>query len=102
MTWLRDWFRDSSKLAAEQIVGPSVVPAGFRVAGKAVQCPHCHGEQFVATSVNLSSSGAALFSLEWLGPSATALRCAGCGHIALFHKKPERIAVPQAKSDDPR
>lgn len=101
MSWLRDWFRDSTKLAAEQIVGAPVVAAGFRVAGRAVKCPHCDGQQFVAASVNLSSSGAALFSLEWLGPSATGLRCAGCGHIALFGMAPERIASPPSTSGDP-
>lgn len=62
----------------------------FAVAGKAVKCGHCGGEQFVKSQAQLHSAGLTFMQLEWLGKSVHVLACGKCSHIEWFGSEPEQ------------
>lgn len=61
----------------------------FEVAGIAVRCPHCGGEEFVEGRTLLNTAGMTFFNLDWANRSAATLACVGCGRIEWFLADPE-------------
>jgi hypothetical protein len=66
-------------------------PAGYSVADKPVQCPHCGGSKFTPGSAMLNTRGLTAFGADWIDPSASILICAECGRIEWFAQKPTEI-----------
>ena len=64
----------------------------FEVAGIAVRCPHCGGEEFVEGRALLNTAGMTFFNLDWANRSAATLACVGCGRIEWFLADPEERA----------
>ena len=64
----------------------------FEVAGIAVRCPHCGGEEFVEGRTLLNTAGMTFFNLDWANRSAATLACVGCGRIEWFLADPEERA----------
>jgi hypothetical protein len=61
----------------------------FEVAGKAVRCQHCGGEQFVEGRAQLNTAGMTFLKLDWANRSAATLACVTCGRIEWFLADPE-------------
>jgi hypothetical protein len=62
----------------------------YSIGGKVINCPHCGGSAFHASSAQLHTQGLTFLQLEWLGQSAYVLICDGCSHIQWFGKEPEK------------
>ena len=47
----------------------------YEIAGKAVVCSHCGGEEFDERSGQLNTAGASLLNLDWANATARVLVC---------------------------
>ena len=56
----------------------------YEIAGKAVFCSHCGGEEFDERSGQLNTAGASLLNLDWANATARVLVCQSCGHLEWF------------------
>ena len=56
----------------------------YEIAGKAVVCSHCGGEEFDERSGQLNTAGASLLNLDWANATARVLVCQSCGHLEWF------------------
>lgn len=56
----------------------------FSVAGIAVKCTHCAGDEFDDRSALLNTPGMTFLGLDWANRSATLLICKRCGHVSWF------------------
>lgn len=56
----------------------------YEIAGKAVVCSHCGGEEFDERSGQLDTAGASLLNLDWANATARVLVCQSCGHLEWF------------------
>jgi predicted nucleic-acid-binding Zn-ribbon protein len=66
------------------------VPGKFSLAGRAVQCPHCQGGEFISGEAQLNTAMATLIELDWLNRTASILTCTACGQIQWFGQPPSR------------
>ncbi len=58
--------------------------SGYEVAGRAVVCSHCGGEEFEERSAQLNTPGMTFLDLDWANKSATVYVCRSCGHLEWF------------------
>ena len=74
---------------AKATVGPNQETSRFEVAGIAVRCPHCGGDEFIEGRALLNTAGMTMIGLDWANRSAATLVCTGCGRIEWFLADPE-------------
>lgn len=56
----------------------------YEIAGRAVTCSHCGGQDFEKSNAQLNTIGLTFLNLDFLNRSATVLVCKGCGHLEWF------------------
>ncbi len=56
----------------------------YEIAGRAVTCSHCGGQDFEKSDAQLNTAGLTFLDLDWANRSATVLTCKGCGHLEWF------------------
>lgn len=81
-----------SKSYFENVTGETLGDC-YRVAGRAVACPHCGGSLFDERRAQLNTSIMTALDLDFLNRSAVTLECVACGHIEWFadEEKVERV-----------
>lgn len=67
-------------------------PGAYATAGRAIVCPHCHGEMFQLGSAQLNTEGFTFFNLDWANRSASTLTCTTCSRIEWFLNRPQRTS----------
>lgn len=84
---MKKFFNAIAAGARAMTSGPST--DRYEVAGRAVRCPHCGGEEFIEGRAQLNTAGLTFFKLDWANRSAATLACVGCGRVEWFLADPE-------------
>lgn len=59
-------------------------PQTIDVLGEPLKCPVCGNQLFWTRRVQLNTSVATFFNLDWANRSATCFVCSNCTHISWF------------------
>lgn len=81
----------AAKAAAEHYSTRDSRPKGDRIsiAGRAVACPHCHGDRFETSQARLKSAFLPSGDFSLLDQTVTVVLCMTCSGIHWFAAKPE-------------
>lgn len=59
-------------------------PKYYIIKGNELKCPICGNDKFHSRRVQLNTTLATFFNLDWANRSATCLVCSDCTHIQWF------------------
>lgn len=68
-------------------------PEKVQVAGRALTCLVCGGEQFWKRKAQLNTRLLTFLDIEWANPNATLYVCDSCGHIHWFLPRDDKTQI---------